>query len=156
MAAEVGQLRLAYDYVGEAAMMDLADLERNTRDGLHIASLAGAWTALVAGFGGMRHHGDALFFAPRLPEQISRLAFAVQFRQCCVRVDISHQQATYILLAGTELEIHHHGKPLKVTRDVSRSRPIPAVPDLPEPQQPPSRGPARRRWGGTTSESTPT
>ena len=156
VAAEVGQLRLAYDYVGEAAMMDLADLERNTRDGLHIASLAGAWTALVAGFGGMRHHGDALFFAPRLPEQISRLAFAVQFRQCCVRVDISHQQATYILLAGTELEIHHHGKPLKVTRDVSRSRPIPAVPDLPEPQQPPSRGPARRRWGGTTSESTPT
>lgn len=31
--------------------MDLADLEDNTRDGLHIASLAGTWTALVAGFG---------------------------------------------------------------------------------------------------------
>ena len=36
--------------------MDLHDLEHNTRDGLHIASLAGTWIALVAGFGGMRDH----------------------------------------------------------------------------------------------------
>ncbi|HZD98451.1 MAG TPA: family 65 glycosyl hydrolase, partial [Micromonosporaceae bacterium] len=49
IAAEVGQLELAYDYLGEAALMDLADLEHNTRDGVHMASLAGAWIALVAG-----------------------------------------------------------------------------------------------------------
>ena len=36
--------------------MDLDDLEHNTRDGVHIASLAGAWIAAVAGFGGMRDH----------------------------------------------------------------------------------------------------
>ena len=40
VAAEVGHLELAYDYFGEAALMDLADLEHNTRDGLHMASLA--------------------------------------------------------------------------------------------------------------------
>ena len=34
--------------------MDLDDLEHNTRDGLHIASLAGTWIALVAGLAGMR------------------------------------------------------------------------------------------------------
>jgi alpha,alpha-trehalose phosphorylase len=54
IAAEVGQLDLAYDYLAEAALMDLQDREHNTKDGLHMASLAGAWTALVAGFGGMR------------------------------------------------------------------------------------------------------
>jgi alpha,alpha-trehalose phosphorylase len=32
-------------------LMDLDDLEYNTRDGLHIASLAGAWIVAVAGFG---------------------------------------------------------------------------------------------------------
>ena len=42
VAAETGHLELAYDYLGEAALMDLHDLEHNTRDGLHIASLAGA------------------------------------------------------------------------------------------------------------------
>ena len=41
IAAEVGHLELAYDYFAEAALMDLHDLEHNTRDGLHIASLAG-------------------------------------------------------------------------------------------------------------------
>ncbi len=39
MAAEVGQLELAHDYLREAALMDLHNLENNTRDGLHIASL---------------------------------------------------------------------------------------------------------------------
>src|SRR5688500_18463454 len=47
IAAEIGHLDLAYDYFGEAALMDLHDLRRNTRDGIHIASLAGAWIAAV-------------------------------------------------------------------------------------------------------------
>ena len=37
MAAEVGHLELAHDYLGEAALMDLHDLHDNTRDGVHIA-----------------------------------------------------------------------------------------------------------------------
>ena len=37
IAAEVGHLDLAFDYLAEAALMDLDDLEHNTRDGLHIA-----------------------------------------------------------------------------------------------------------------------
>ena len=67
IAAEVGHLELAYDYFAEAALMDLDNLEHNTRDGLHIASLAGAWIVAVAGFGGMRDHDGALSFTPRLP-----------------------------------------------------------------------------------------
>src|SRR6202161_3244178 len=65
IAAEVGHLGLALDYLGEAALMDLRDLEHNTRDGVHIASLAGAWLALVCGFGGMRAHGGRLTFRLR-------------------------------------------------------------------------------------------
>jgi alpha,alpha-trehalose phosphorylase len=37
IAAETGHLDLAYDFLGEAALIDLRDLEHNTRDGLHIA-----------------------------------------------------------------------------------------------------------------------
>ncbi|MEZ0094382.1 glycoside hydrolase family 65 protein [Streptacidiphilus sp. EB129] len=146
LAAETGQLRLAYDYLGEAALMDLADLEHNTQDGIHIASLAGTWFALVAGFGGMRHHGDALAFSPRLPEQLSRLAFAVQFQQRCVRVDITHREAEYTLLEGTELEIQHHGTPLRVTKDAPCRAPVPEALPGAEPSQPCGRSPARRGW----------
>src|SRR5215831_17083462 len=89
IAAEVGHLELAYDYFGEAALMDLHDLEHNTRDGLHIASLAGAWLAAVAGFGGMRDHEGALAFAPRLPPRLDRLAFGIMFHNRRLRVEVT-------------------------------------------------------------------
>src|SRR5207245_8295288 len=98
LAAEVGQLDLAYDYLGEAALVDLQDLHHNVRDGLHMASLAGAWTALVAGFGGMRLLNGSLCFAPRLPDAIGRLAFHILFRRCRLLISVSAQEATYSLL----------------------------------------------------------
>src|SRR5207248_8373242 len=80
IAAEVGHLELAHDYLAEAALMDLHDVQHNTRDGLHMASLAGAWTALVAGFGGMRTRSDTLALSPRLPGGITRLNFRLRYR----------------------------------------------------------------------------
>ena len=58
---------LARDYLEEAARMDLEDLAHNTGDGLHMASLAGAVLAAVAGFGGVRDYNGRLSFRPRLP-----------------------------------------------------------------------------------------
>src|SRR5258708_26406387 len=72
LAAEVGQLQLAYDYLGEAALMDLDDLEHNTRDGLHIASLAAASAAVVAALGCMRFHHLVLLLSPPLSRSDSR------------------------------------------------------------------------------------
>ena len=100
VAAEMGHLELAYDYFGEAAFMDLRDLEHNTRDGVHIASLAGAWMAAVAGFGGMRDHDGELTFAPRLPARLTRLPFRLVFRGRHLRVDVTKRNATYTLLDG--------------------------------------------------------
>ncbi|KFG71743.1 glycoside hydrolase family 65 protein [Streptomyces mutabilis] len=144
VAAQTGHLRLAYDYAAEAALMDLADLEHNTRDGLHIASLAGTWLALVAGFGGTRREGDSLRFTPRLPEKFSRLAFRLQFRGRCLRVEVRADRATYTLLAGEPLTIHHHGTPLAVNGDGPVTRTIPAPERRPTPEQPPHRRPNAR------------
>ncbi|MDN3244084.1 glycoside hydrolase family 65 protein [Streptomyces mutabilis] len=141
VAAQTGHLRLAYDYAAEAALMDLADLEHNTRDGLHIASLAGTWMALVAGFGGTRREGDSLRFTPRLPEKFSRLAFRLQFRGRCLRVEVRADRATYTLLSGEPLTIHHHGTPLAVNGDGPVTRAIPAPKRRPTPEQPPHRRP---------------
>ena len=103
IAAEVGHLELAYDYFGEAALIDLDDLEHNTRDGLHIASLAGAWIVAVAGFGGMRDHDGALTFAPRLPERLSHLTFRLCFRGRRLKVEVDQQKARYSLRHGESL-----------------------------------------------------
>jgi alpha,alpha-trehalose phosphorylase len=144
MAAEVGHLRLAYDYLGETALMDLADLENNTRDGMHIASLAGTWTALVAGFGGMRHTDGTLDFSPKLPERLTKLAFTVQVLGRRLRVEISDSTATYILVEGGPLEIRHYGVPFTVSRTRPQSREVVLPPSGPEPEQPAGREPMRR------------
>jgi alpha,alpha-trehalose phosphorylase len=144
IAAEVGHLELAYDYFGEAALMDLHDLERNTRDGVHIASLAGTWIAAVAGFGGMRDHGGELTFAPRLPQRLERLTFRLLFRGRRLKVEATKAEATYVLLDGEPLEIGHHGATITVSTTEAVTRPIPAPPDRPTPTQPLGRAPARR------------
>ncbi|WP_030348379.1 glycoside hydrolase family 65 protein [Streptomyces sp. NRRL S-1022] len=141
MAARTGHLDLAYAYASEAALMDLQDLEHNTRDGLHIASLAGTWMALVAGFGGMRRDGERLRFAPRLPERLRRLAFHVQFRGRRLRVDIGADKVTYALLDGPPLRLSHHGEPLTVSTDEPAVRAVPPVTRRPTPEQPPHRSP---------------
>ena len=147
LAAETGHLALAYDYLGEAAMMDLLDLEDNTRDGLHIASLAGTWIALVAGFGGMRRLGGDLCFAPRLPEQLRRLAFRLTVLGRRLRVEVTHDRVRYVLddsEDGEPLRLRHFGEPLTVTAKEAVELPVPALPDRPPVRQPPGREPDRR------------
>jgi alpha,alpha-trehalose phosphorylase len=143
VAAEIGHLELAYDYLGEAALVDLADLARNTGDGLHMASLAGAWTGLVEGFGGMRASRGRLRFAPRLPSAISRLEFRIRYRGRRIAVTVDHDEATYDLRDGDPITIEHHSDPLELG-DKPERRPIPPAPRLPRPEQPPGRAPRPR------------
>jgi alpha,alpha-trehalose phosphorylase len=145
VAAEVGYLELAYDYFGEAALLDLADLHHNTRDGVHLASLAGAWIAAVAGFGGMRDHGGSLAFAPRLPRRLSRLAFRLLFRGRRIQVEVDHRQARYALLRGAPLDVAHHGSAVTLAPGEPVTRPIPKPPSREAATQPSGRRPVRRR-----------
>ena len=146
VAAEVGHVELAYDYFAEAALLDLDDLEHNTRDGVHIASLAGACIATLAGFGGLRDRRGLLSFTPRLPEALTRIAFNLRYRMGTqLRVEVERTQCTYTLLMGEPVDIHHHGQALKVTTDDPIRCPIPPLPELERPKQPPGREPAHRR-----------
>jgi alpha,alpha-trehalose phosphorylase len=144
LATEVGHLGLALDYATEAALLDLDDFEHNTRDGLHVASLAGAWIALVTGFGGMRDSGETLRFSPRLPDALTRLSFSIHHRGACLRVEVTPREARYSIAGGTgPLRIQHHGEPLTVVGAEPVARPIPPSHWRERPQQPPGREPRR-------------
>src|SRR5262249_31745049 len=144
VAAEVGHLELAYDYFGEAALLDLHDLTGTTADGMHIASMAGTWMAAVAGFGGLRDHDGSLTFAPRLPARLDRLTFRLLFRGSRLKVEVTKGETTYTLADGESLEIAHHGEPITVAKERPVSRPNPPAPTPPGPSQPPGRAPRRR------------
>ena len=143
LAAEIGHLELAYDYLAESALVDLQDIHKNTGGGLHLAALAGGWSALVAGFGGFRAQAGILSFAPRLPSDITRFVFHLRYRDRCIRVAATHAEATYTVVTGAPIEIRHHGEVL-VAGPEPVSRPTPTPVARPVPTQPPGRAPVSR------------
>ncbi|UQX12253.1 glycoside hydrolase family 65 protein [Candidatus Mycobacterium methanotrophicum] len=150
MCAEVGHLELAHDYAFEAALIDLRDLHLNTRDGLHMASLAGAWTALVGGFGGLRDDEGILSLDPQLPDSFARLCFRLIWQGHRLTVSVTHDEVTYTLRDGPdgELKFRHAGEDLILTTSepstvaLTRREPL-----LPRPPQPPGREPMHRHSG---------
>ena len=145
LAAEVGHLDLAHAYLREAALVDLQDRKGDTEDGLHMASLAGAWIALVCGFGGLRDHDDRLRFAPRLPPGIDRLAFALSWRGCCVHVEVRNHHALLGGGSGGELTIVHHGDEVTLSEDQPLELEVPELKPWTDPPTQPRRSrPAAR------------
>jgi alpha,alpha-trehalose phosphorylase len=144
VAAEVGHTELAYDYLAEAAFMDIHDLEHNVSDGVHMASLAGSVMAAVCGIGGMREYDHKLIFRPRLPRAIQRLGFRVTVRGTLLRIEVRQREATYEIIDGPGMTIAHHGERLDLMPGEAVTREIAPAPQLPRPVQPQGRAPVRR------------
>jgi alpha,alpha-trehalose phosphorylase len=105
LADEIGREDKAYDYFAASARLDLDDTYRNTKDGLHMANMAGTWNCLVRGFGGMRLKDGMLYFNPKCPDRWESCAFCVRFRGRLLRVRMDRAGGTYELLRGEPITI---------------------------------------------------
>lgn len=114
IAAEVGYAELARDYFLSALYVDLADLHRNTPDGVHVASTGGIWSALVYGFGGFRDFRGRYSFDPRLPAEWERLEFRITIRGSRIRVEVERDAMTFALETGEGTEVEVRGAVVRV------------------------------------------
>jgi alpha,alpha-trehalose phosphorylase len=149
VAAWVGHLDLAIEYLREAATIDLEDLRDDIDDGLHVAALAGVWTAVVSGLGGMRDGCRGLEFAPRVEAPVTRLAFGVRVAGSVLRVDVGTDATTYTLVGGRTLRIRHFGDDVELEpgAPVRLATPPRGAPG-PRPSQPQGRSPREVRAAG--------
>jgi alpha,alpha-trehalose phosphorylase len=147
MAAWTGHLDLAFDYLAESALVDLNNLAGNSDHGVHIASMAGTWTAVVTGFGGMRCDSDGLRFFPRLPPALSRISFGLNWHGRQLRVEIRAEEAEYKLVSGPPMRLQHHGESLALA-EAPVVRPITVVEPVEPVEQPYGRAPRARHPGG--------
>jgi alpha,alpha-trehalose phosphorylase len=109
--------------------------------------MAGTWTAVVSGFGGMRMDDGGIGFAPRLPPALTRISFGLRWQGRLLRVEIRPDEAEYRLVSGPPMRLRHHGEALALA-DEPQVRTLPAF-DPPEPvEQPHGRGPKARHPGG--------
>ena len=60
------------------------------------------WSALVAGFGGMRDHGGLLRFDPRLPEGWGSLIYRLTWSGTRIRVHLTETQIEITVEDGTD------------------------------------------------------
>lgn len=92
MACRMGKPDEAYEHFIRALRADLYDVRGNANDGIHAASAAGTWQAVVFGFGGLRVTSDGWTIEPRLPQHWTRLAFRFFYRGAQETVEVTNDR----------------------------------------------------------------
>ena len=110
LAAELGKMEDAVNFFGYATRLDLDNYNRNTREGLHITSIAMAWANIVYGFAGLRSDKEKLSFAPHLPPRWKKLSFSVLKRESVIRVSMEQAGTSFRIEKGDAIDVDVYGK----------------------------------------------
>lgn len=100
MAAELHMPDKAMDFFLRGLFVDLADMHGNSKDGVHIASTGGVWSALVYGFGGFRDYEGRYTIEPRLPDGWEELVYRITLHGCQLRVAVRAHEVVLVQEAG--------------------------------------------------------
>lgn len=115
IAEEIGYEGKAYDYFRGTARLDLDDMHNNTKDGLHMANMAGTWIGMVNGFAGMRIKNGILHFQPRLPKQFQGYSVRLNYKSRIVELSVKENRKQVRLLKGEDLTVYVDGEPVNLS-----------------------------------------
>lgn len=97
----VGDRTRALQYFTRSALVDLANNQGNTHEGMHIASAAGTWSTLVNGFGGLLIDHGHLVLNPWLPDEWDGVRYRVSWRGSQLLVTVTRDELR-LRLEGAE------------------------------------------------------
>ncbi|MDY0289095.1 MAG: beta-phosphoglucomutase [Sphaerochaeta sp.] len=121
MASDSFQPGKAWSYFTKTVRLDIDDIQGNTEDGIHTASMAGSWMATVYGFAGFRDWKGTFSFDPKLPDAWQSLTFSLMLHNSLLKVAISSEEVTYSLMTGTGLNLVHRNESFTLNKDESRT-----------------------------------
>lgn len=107
MACEIEEVDKAYEYFLMTAKTDLDDLQNNTKDGLHMANMAGTWACIIYGFGGLRIMNGMVHINPVLPKEWEGYRFRITIQGKKLEICVEESEVTYTLKEGDILEFYH-------------------------------------------------
>jgi maltose phosphorylase len=128
LACELGLTEKAVEMYARTARLDLDNYNNDTDDGLHITSMTGSWLAIVEGFAQMKTSGDALAFAPFLPDNWTSYTFHVNYRERLIKVAVTEKEVSLTLLTGSTLPLSLYGQPYQLTESLTVPLPVSEVP----------------------------
>ena len=110
----------AYEFFRYTAYMDLYDFKKNTSNGIHIACNGGVWMSVINGFLGMRHYGDGLHFAPKIPKAWDKYSADITYKGAVIGIEVSHEKTVFTLKSGEIAAINVNGAAVKLTSSDKR------------------------------------
>jgi len=111
MASRIGEPVKAYRYFKESVYLDYHDTHKNTKDGLHMANMAGTLLSVTSGFGGLRITENGISLKPQKPSEWSSLSFKLKYRGRTIGVTVA-DEVTVNLLEGDPIEVNLWDKPV--------------------------------------------
>lgn len=91
----------------QALDSDLADTQGGTtREGIHLAAMAGTVDLILRCYTGIETRGDVLVFNPSLPPELSQVAIEIVYRSQPITVDLTPDRLRLKLHPGTAKPIH--------------------------------------------------
>ena len=99
-----------------ATRMDLDNYNRNTLEGLHTTSIAGAWMNIVYGFGGLISDADSLTLCPRIPKGWERYTFSICVGDRVLRVSVTQKEVTLEAVGGEGVKLNLYGREVTVSK----------------------------------------
>ena len=109
LLARAGRPDEALPMLRLALVLDLQDLTGMTAAGLHVATMGGAWQALLTGFAGVRVRKGVLMVDPVLPTSWSRLHLRFRCLGRLVRLDIRDEAVEISADAPLRVDVAGHG-----------------------------------------------
>lgn len=91
MACRFGYTDKAKDFFMESLQLDLGDTHGNTKDGLHMANLAGSCLGIISGFAGFRIKESGISIAPVVPNEIEGYCFRVNYLGSWLEIAVRDQ-----------------------------------------------------------------
>ena len=114
LACRLGRLAKAESLFDFATRMDLDNYNRNTCEGLHTTSIAGAWMNIVCGFGGLRTDAATLTLAPSIPKGWTGYSFRVCTGGSILKVTVDQHSVKLQLLQGSGIRAVLYGKEINI------------------------------------------
>ncbi|MGH1525594.1 HAD-IA family hydrolase [Leifsonia sp. L25] len=91
----------SWQFLERTVQSDLADIQGGTtRNGIHLAAMAGSVDLLVRCYAGLETRADTLWFHPLLPAELESLHFTIVYRSQRIAVSIAHSSIRLESSAG--------------------------------------------------------
>jgi kojibiose phosphorylase len=119
MGLKVGDDSKAYRYLKRAAFLDLLNLQKNTREGIHAANAGGVWQTVVFGFAGVSIGEDGMLAVrPHMPKEWEGLEFCLHYLNSWLKITINRDNSVLVeVLDGEALEVKVNGQIIKASRE---------------------------------------